>query len=191
MHSQAGEPWQRDRVFRIPVAKEAVGVTFAERLAAAIGAAQGDRQAAAGSEDRGKCPAAQQMPGQAVLPLIECRLVHEERVKDQRAVKRLQAIPVAQVEGIGWSSRTGGLNCRSRAQRPGPGEVRLHGQAFPVRHLNAEKTGVVVAVADAGVDPDAATELPGRVQHSMPEVESRSGAALVQIAPQLPYVSDW
>src|ERR1035441_9092307 len=70
MHPDAGKLSNRDGVFRDPIAKEVSGVTFAEGLATAIDGAQSDGQAAAGGEYRCKCPAAKQMPGQAVLPLI-------------------------------------------------------------------------------------------------------------------------
>src|ERR1022692_217303 len=70
IHSDAGNRLHQDGVFRDPIAKEVVGVAFAEGLTTEVGGTQSNGLAAAGGEYRCKCPAAQQMPGQAVLPLI-------------------------------------------------------------------------------------------------------------------------
>src|ERR1017187_3496304 len=70
VHADWGKLSNRNRIFRDPIAEEVAGIAFAEGLAAAVGGSQSDWQAAASGEYRGKCPAAQEMPGEAVLPLI-------------------------------------------------------------------------------------------------------------------------
>src|SRR5205807_10634507 len=91
----------------------------------------------------------------------------------------------------------------------GPGEVRLHGQASPVSHFDADEGRVVVPVADAGIDAHTASELSvgavrraenRSVQHAAREIKSArpSGSGpssigvtcdttTVQITPQAPY----
>src|ERR1039458_213399 len=74
IHSDGGKLSHHDRVFRDPIAKEVAGVAFAEGLATVVGGTQRDGQAAAGGEYRGKWPTSQQMPGQAMLPLIPLQI---------------------------------------------------------------------------------------------------------------------
>src|SRR5271154_403860 len=94
-----------------------------------------------------------------MLPLKEGRLVHEEEVVDELAVKVLIPVRRPQIEGIVWSIFAGGLNIGSSSEGLGISEVRLQRQSPPVGHLEGEEARVVVAVAYAGVKRSARCHL--------------------------------
>ena len=55
------------------------------------------------------------------------------------------------IEGIEGSEYARGLRLRSQPQSLRPSEVRLQRQSAPIGHLEGNEAGVVVAVANAGV----------------------------------------
>ena len=115
----------RDCVFRVPVPEEVDGVGFAECLAASVGRAEGDRQAAARSEDRCKGPAPEDMAKHPLLSGVEVRLVDKEQVVNEFTVKARQAVPPVQVEGVWGGGLAGCLDHRAGTERFGPGKVGL------------------------------------------------------------------
>src|SRR5580700_11722871 len=131
-------------------AKEVCVISGTVFLTAPGRSEQLDRSAAARREDRRERPSAQSPSHESILSLIKGRLVHKEGVVHELAVNVLNAIHRIGVESIVRSEFTGGLNQRRRAQGLRPGEVRLHRQSPPVRHLNGGETSVVVPEAYAG-----------------------------------------
>src|SRR5580704_9769054 len=128
-------------------AKEVYVISGTVFLTAPCRGEQLDRRATARSEDRRERPSAQRPSKESMLSFIEGRLVHKERVVDELAVKVLYAVHRIRVEGIVRSEFTVGLGQRRRAQGLGPGEVRLHCQSPPVRHLKGVETSVVASKA--------------------------------------------
>lgn len=80
VHSAAGDRPNRDRVFRVSIAKVVDGVAFAKGLAAAVDCAERYGQAAAGSENRRKRPAPEEVSQQSRLSFVERGLIDHEEV---------------------------------------------------------------------------------------------------------------
>src|SRR5208282_2808750 len=121
------------------------------------------------------------MTEHAMLVLEERRLVNQEYVVDEFAVKGLDTITGVHVVGIHGGELTAGLNHVYGAQRLAEGKILLECQTMPIRHLQSDETGVVVSGAHAGVDSDAGGQLsvgPERrardrtIQHGAGEIES-------------------
>src|SRR5580700_4952056 len=185
---------ERYGIFRYPVTKVVDRVAFAEGLAATVDGAQRDRQAGACGKYRSDRPTAQHVAQEAILALVEVRLIYEEQVIDEPAVERLVTVPRPKVEGIRSCGGAGCLNFGSGTERFGPGEIRLHGHVVPGLRFQGDEQSVVVAVADAGVHAHAAAELSipaiytGKrsVHHAAREVET----AIVQVAVETPDVGE-
>src|ERR1700688_3719947 len=109
------------------------------------------RNAGSGSEYGCERPSAQGSSNKAGLSLEERRLIDKEHVIDEFAVPSLSPILFFEIEGIEGSKYARGLRLRSQTQSLRPGEVVLQCQSAPIGHLEGNEAGVVVAVANAGV----------------------------------------
>src|SRR5208282_3963240 len=141
-----------------------------------------DRNAAPRDEDRGDRPATQDVSYDTLLVLVVGRLIDHEHVEAVLAVPSLVAVAAVEVIGIRNRVLAGGLVECSGPKRVRVREVRLLGQAVPVRHPRGEEQRVVVAEAQAGIRGHARGELPRRavgsrrtergVLHRAPEDEA-------------------
>src|SRR5437868_10274373 len=129
------------------------------------------------------------MAHNTLLALKERWLIHSEDVIDPGAIKSLHTIHLVEIEGIVRGVGAGRLDEGSSPQCFAKGKVLLQGQAPPIIHAQGNEAGVVITVADAGVDSNAAGQLTrgrgsdGTVQHAAAKVESRTSSALVESRP--------
>src|SRR5262249_17976887 len=144
--------------------REVDAVTFTEGLRVAVQSRELNRQAARRGEDGSERPAAENAADDAMLATEERWLVEKEDVVNEFAVERLGTVAVTQIEGVRNGLLARGLNSGLRAERFAPREVLLHRQAVPIGHFHGHECGVVVAVADAGVDADAGSQLTLRAE---------------------------
>src|SRR5579862_4483513 len=99
--------FHRSNRYRVFFSKEVAIIPGAVFLTASGGGQHLDRRAAARGEYRRERPPAQRPSHESVLPLVEGRLVHKERVVNELAVKGLYAVHRIGVEGIVRSEFTG------------------------------------------------------------------------------------
>src|SRR6516162_8754623 len=142
----------RSHRYGILVAKEFDVVGTAELLSIAGRGKDLDRLAAAGSEYGRKGPATQESSFESILSSVEGRLVNDEHVVHEFTVISLPAVHQIQVIRIVFRVLAGRLNQCTGTECLGIGEVLLQGYAFPVVHLKGGKSGVVIAMTDAGID---------------------------------------
>jgi hypothetical protein len=148
----------RSREDALLVAAEAGAICRTERLAIGVGKAI-YRRSAASSKNRRNRPATKEVPEQAVLSLV-VRVINESvDVVHELAVKLLEPVHVVDVEGVILRVCAGSLDESSGAQSFAVGEVLLQGDPVPVVDFERNETGIVVAMADAGIHADTAGEL--------------------------------
>lgn len=92
------------------VGEEVVTIAFTEGLTVTVSGVEFEGQSAARCEDRSERPAAQETTHHAVLTLEERRLVNREKVVDEFAVKRLEAVAGADVVRIDGGELAGRLH---------------------------------------------------------------------------------
>src|SRR5262249_30277142 len=143
----------------LEVAGVIAGIALPKRLAISVDRAQGDRRAAAGSEDGSHSPAAQQMSHETGLGFVPGHLVNRVEVIDKCAIEGLHAVTSPQVERIRWSNSGVGLSSSAGTKRLRPSEVRHHGHAVPVRCFHRYEKSVVIAIAHGGVQADSRGQL--------------------------------
>jgi len=141
------------------IVKEATAIASPERLGVGTGIAI-DRRAATGSEDWCKLPATCEVADKSMLPLVPRIIDEGVDVVNELTIEVLIPIHIVEIERIVDGVLTRGLNKSTRTQSFTVSEVLLKGDVVPVHHLERDECTIVIAIADAGINADAAGKLP-------------------------------
>ncbi len=155
---QRGAVRVRSREDALLVVEKVGTITPAEGLGVGIRAAI-DRRAASISEDGCECPPTEQVSQHAMLPLVVRVINQGVNVVDELAIEGLDAIHIIEIERIIRRVLAGSLDESSRSECLAPRKVLLQGDIVPIGHLERNEGAVVIPVADAGIDANAAGEL--------------------------------
>src|SRR6185437_6858648 len=141
------------------IAEEVDRIAFAKCFTAAIRGVNLHGLTAACCEDWSNRPTTEHVAQEARLVSIERRLVDEEDVVDELAIKWLNAIHRRYIEGIIGRVLARCLVHRAGSERLRPREVLLHRQSVPLVHAQSEKSSVVISIPNTGVDANTRSQL--------------------------------